>query len=111
MVRLPTDAVIAPEKLTRYLLVKRPVGDKSEFLRQAGYTLDNWQRLEQDIRGQVLIQDAFLIESTEWGDFFEIRTSLVGPNGAILKMRTVWMKEAESGITKFVTLYPDRGRI
>jgi hypothetical protein len=33
--KLPIDALIAPEKLTRYLLVKRAVGDKSEFLKQA----------------------------------------------------------------------------
>jgi hypothetical protein len=44
--KLPTDTQIAPEKLTRYLLVKRPVGDKSEFLKQAAYTLDNPERLE-----------------------------------------------------------------
>jgi len=36
-VKLPIDALIATEKLTKYLLVKRPVGDKSEFLRQAVY--------------------------------------------------------------------------
>ena len=52
--KLVQDAEIAPEKLTRYLLVKRPVGDKSEFLKRAGYALDNWQQLEQDIRQQVL---------------------------------------------------------
>lgn len=36
--KLSQDAEIAPEKLTRYLLVKRSVGDKSEFLKLAGYT-------------------------------------------------------------------------
>jgi hypothetical protein len=33
--KLSQDAEIAREKLTRYLLVKRPVGDKSEFLKRA----------------------------------------------------------------------------
>jgi len=28
-VKLPKDSLIASEKLTKYLLVKRPVGDKS----------------------------------------------------------------------------------
>ena len=37
--KLSQDAEIAPEKLTRYLLVKRAVGDKSEFLKLAGYIL------------------------------------------------------------------------
>ena len=105
---LPSDALIAPEKLTKYLLVKRPVGDKSEFLKQARYTLDNWQRLEQDIREQILSQDATPIEQTVYGELFEIRASLIGPNGVSLAVRTVWIREAESRITKFVTLYPDR---
>jgi hypothetical protein len=35
--KLSQDAEFAPEKLTRYLLVKRAVGDKSEFPKLAGY--------------------------------------------------------------------------
>ena len=65
-VNLPTDAEIAAEKLTRYLLVKRPVGDKSEFLKQAGYTLDNWRKLEQDIRRQILSKEAVPTEQTPY---------------------------------------------
>jgi hypothetical protein len=38
--KLPGDAIIFREKLTHYLLVKRPVGDKSGFLKQAGYTAE-----------------------------------------------------------------------
>ena len=108
--KLPTDAEIAHEKLTRYLLVKRPVGDKSAFLRQAGYTLDNWQQLEQDIRQQILSKEATSTEQTRYGEYFEIIAPLTGPNGAVLKLKTVWMKESRSGITKFITLYPDKGR-
>lgn len=107
--KLPSNALIASEKLTKYLLVKRPVGDKSEFLKQAGYTLDNWQRLEQDIRLQILSKDAVPIEQTEYGELFEIEASLVGPNGVAVNMRTIWMRESGSGLTKFITLYPDRG--
>ncbi len=107
-VKLPRDALIAAEKLTRYLLVKRPVGDKSEFLKHAGYTLENWQHLEQDLREQMLSRDAVLIERTGHGELFEIRGSLVGPNGVALGVRTVWMRERDSGIAKFITLYPDK---
>ena len=108
--KLPSDALIASEKLTKYLLVKRPVGDKSEFLKQAGYALDNWQRLEQDIRQQILSKDAVPIEQTEHGELFEIQAPLVGPNGVVLGLRTIWIRESGSGLTKFITLYPDRGR-
>ena len=108
--KLPADAQIAPAKLTGYLLVKRPVGDKSQFLRQAGYTLDNWDILEQDIRQQILTEEATSTEQARYGEYFEIRASLSGPNGVTLKVKTVWMKESRSGITKFITLYPDKGR-
>lgn len=108
--KMPSDALIATEKLTKYLLVKWPVGDKSEFLGRAGYTLDNWRQLEQDIRQQILSQEAVPIEQTRYGEYFEIRTSLTGPNGVALNVRTVWMRESSSGVTKFITLYPDRGR-
>jgi len=110
-VKLPSNSLIATQKLTKYLLVKRPVGDKSEFLKQAGYTLNNWRQLEQDIRLQILSKDATPIERTEYGELFEIRASLTGPNGVTLDLRTIWMQESRSGITKFVTLYPDRGRM
>ncbi len=108
--KLPGDALIASEKLTKYLLVKRPVGDKSEILKQAGYTVNNWSRLEQDIRDQILTKDAVSIERTPYGELFEIRGPLTGPNGQTLRLRTAWMRESETGITKFITLYPDKGR-
>ena len=108
--KLPSDALIATDKFTKYLLVKRPVGDKSEFLSQAGYTLDNWQELGQDIRQQILSQEAVPIEQTRYGEYFEIRASLRGPNGVALNVRTVWMRESSSGVAKFITLYPDKRR-
>lgn len=109
--KLPDDTLIASEKLTKYLLVKRVVGDKSEFLRQAGYTIDNWEQLEQDIRLQVLTKEAVSVEQTVYGEAFEIRASLIGPNGVPLTVRTIWMQESQSGITKFITLYPDKERV
>jgi hypothetical protein len=74
--KLPADTQIAREKLTSYLLVKRPIGDKSESLKQAGYTLDNPQRLEEDIRKQILTQNAVSIEKAKYGELFEIQGSL-----------------------------------
>jgi hypothetical protein len=110
VVELPRDAVIAPEKLTRYLLVKRTVDDKSQFLQQAAYVLDNWEQLEQGLRLQVLPREATLIEQTVYGNIFEIRSSLTGPNGKTLFVNTIWMNELRSGAIKFITLYPDKGK-
>jgi len=39
--KLPADAIIAAEKVTRYLLVSQTRGDKSAFLARGGYTIEN----------------------------------------------------------------------
>jgi len=74
--KLPVNTIIPREKLTQYLLVKRPVGDKSGFLKQAGYTVDNWGQLESDLRQQVLSKDAVSMEQTAYGELFEILAKL-----------------------------------
>lgn len=107
MVFLPEDAIIAEEKLTNYLLVPLPKDDKSQFLARAGYTLDNWQQLEQDLRTQVLTQPAEQIEVNRYGEKYVIRACLRGSNGVELNILTIWM--VANGTTKFVTLVPDKG--
>ena len=104
--KLPLDATIAKEKLTEYLLRKLPENDKSGFLMVAGYNLDAWERLEADIRHQLLPLDAEFVETTEYGDKYRIRGSLTGPNGRELHVVSIWMREEATGLTKYVTLYP-----
>jgi hypothetical protein len=106
--KLPDDAVIAPEKLTRYLLVRQPRGDKSAFLKRAGYTLENSDQLLRDLRTQLLPIDATPLHSTTFGEFYELRGMLTGPNGVTLRVRSIWMEEKLSGVTKFITLIPER---
>ena len=50
MATLDRNAVIVKAKLTDYLLVPLAKDDKSQFLAQAGYTIENWQQLERDLR-------------------------------------------------------------
>lgn len=64
---LSQDAIIAEEKLTKYLLVLLPKDDKSKFLARAEYTLSNWPLLEQDLRSQVLTQPAEFMEVNHYG--------------------------------------------
>lgn len=108
--RLPVDTTITEDKLLRYLLLPQVRGDKSAFLSQAGYRLENANQLLQDLRTQLLPLDAVQLESNKFGRYHEIRGSLTGPNGATLVVRTIGMTEHLSGITKFVTLIPDRRR-
>jgi hypothetical protein len=108
--KLPSDSLIAGSKITRYLLVWQPRGDKFRFLQLAGYDSSRPEQLIHDIRVQVLASDAVTTELTEHGQFYEISCPLTGPNGRILHIRTIWMKEHLSGHTKFITLIPERSR-
>lgn len=101
---LPADSTIAPEKLTKYLLVLLPKDDKSQFLQKAGYTLENWQQLEADLRSQVLTQPAIFMEETIYGSKYAIETTLRGVNGLEIEIITIWMVANQQA--KFVTLIP-----
>jgi len=108
--KLPEETVIAQEKLTKYLLVVRKRNDKSNWFANAGYTLENWKVLKNDLREQILSIDATPTENTKYGQTHEIRGKLVGPNGKSLSVRTVWMTERATGETKLITMYPDKRR-
>jgi hypothetical protein len=56
---------------------------------------------------QILNQDATALETTSYGQLYEIWAQLVGPSGRTLRVRTIWMTEYLSGATKFITLIPD----
>ena len=99
------------EKVTLYLLVPQARGDKSGFLERAGYTLESAEQMLRDLRAQLLPLDAAPGKSNKFGQYYEIRGNLTGPNGVILAVRAIWMTEHLSGITKFVTLLPDKRRI
>ncbi|MCK8603175.1 DUF6883 domain-containing protein [Desulfoferrobacter suflitae] len=108
--RLSRDALISTEKLTKYLLTPRKRNDKSKWLSQAGYIRDNWEILEDDLRNQILPRDALLTEKSPYGDLYEITGELMGPNGRSLAVCTIWMIERATNITKFITMYPDKGK-
>lgn len=108
--RLPLNAIISERKVKEYLLSYRNRSDKSKWLESAGYESENWKRLEQDIRMQLLIREAVLVQRNEFGDVYEITGNLNGPNGKSLFVRSIWMNEYGSKLTKFITMYPFRDR-
>ena len=109
--KLPPNTVIPIEKATRYLLVPQARSDKSAFLQRAGYSLENAEQLLRDLRMQVLPLKATPLQSNQFGQYYEIRGELAGPNGRRLTVRTIWITERLSGATRFVTLLPDKRRM
>src|SRR5207249_4985615 len=106
-VRIPPDAILAPEKISGYLLVPKPRNDKSRYLARAGFTADNPDALASQIRRLTGASDPVSVRTTGFGEFFEIRGELVGPAAVVLSVILVWLKRTD-GVFSFVTLVPDK---
>lgn len=102
-------AVIAPEKLTAYLLVQRPDNDKSRFLARAGFTTENSIDLLIALRRLVETGDATEDGISDYGTFYRVDGRLIGPLGSVLDVTTIWMRRLDDSL-HFVTLKPSRGR-
>jgi hypothetical protein len=101
-------AVIAPTKIRDYLLsTLHPVGRfKAPFFASLGYTVANWQRLEQDMLGLAVSGDAEPGRESPYGQKYEIRGTLNGPSGRSARVLTVWIVRFESNVPQFVTAFP-----
>lgn len=101
------NAIISPDKIKRYLLVPKKRNDKSRWLAQAGYKLEIWHILKQDLKEQLSGIKAVATDMTPYGQLFEVKGEIIGPNGHLLRVCTIWMEERETNRTKFITMYPD----
>jgi hypothetical protein len=106
--RIPADAIIPREKLTRYLLVPRPWDDKSRFLGQAGFSLTDPDTLDEAIRRVAANFDAVEDGTNYYGTFFRVEGDLDGPNGRTLHVVLIWLQWKLDGTFHFVTLKPRR---
>lgn len=97
---------IAERKLTHYLLVHRDSDDKSNYLSLGGYTVSSWQVLEQDLLSLAASGDAKFERADGYGTLYSVTGYVKGPNGRILSVKTIWMRDSDEEITKFITLYP-----
>ncbi len=105
--RIPSDAIITPDKLTKYLLVYQEDSDKSLFLARAGFTSENPDALENAIRKIIAENDAIHDRTNKFGDYYEVEGELIGVNGVNLGVVTIWIVRIEDkDIYRFVTLIP-----
>jgi hypothetical protein len=107
--KIPVDAVIPDEKLTKYLLIPRPWDDKSRYLGQAGFSLANFEELRVAILAATATSEAISDGDNEYGEFLRVECHLVGPNGMSLPVVLIWLKWYLDGTIHFVTLKPNRG--
>ena len=106
--RIPADAIIPEEKLTRYLLILKARDDKSKFLAQAGFTQENPEELLTAIRLLAELAEAVEDGSNEYGEFYRVEGNLPDRNGGNLAVVTIWIKWYIDGSFHFVTLKPQK---
>ena len=101
-------AIIEPAKLRDYLLSREhPVGRfKVRFFESMGFTRSRWELLESALRGQHLGGDASPTTASEYGQKYEIRAILVGPDGRAAPVVSVWIVRRDEDVPRFVTAYP-----
>lgn len=104
---IPADAEIATEKLTHYLLVPKPLDDKSKFLMRAGFTAANPQALDAAIRSLAASAVASEDGRNEYGIFWRVEGLLVGPD-CELPVVAIWLQWHVDGRFRFITLKPAR---
>jgi hypothetical protein len=106
--KIPSDAIIASEKITHYLLTPREQDDKSKFLAQAGFTQDNPELLKAAIRQLADLTPAIQDRDNEYGVFYRVTGELTGLNRRNLAVITVWLQRAIDGKFQFITLKPNK---
>jgi hypothetical protein len=101
-------AVIAPAKIQNYLLsTTHPIGRfKEPFFANLGYTVANWQKLEQDLLALAASGEAEPGRASPYGQKYEIHGTLNGPSGKSARVLTVWIVRFGSDVPQFVTAYP-----
>lgn len=107
-VKIPPDAIIPDEKLTRYLLVPREQDNKSKFLEQAGFTADNPEQLKLAIRQLADRIEALENRNNEYGIFYRVEGQLTGANDSNLSVITIWLNRKVDGKFQFITLKPKK---
>jgi hypothetical protein len=105
-VNISTEAIIPDDKLTRYLLVYKARNDKSKFLAQAGFTLQNPEALRSALQTLIATHEAIADITNEYGNFYQVSGIITGTNGISLSVITIWLKRQANSNFQFITLKP-----
>lgn len=106
--KIPDNAVIPEEKLTRYLFVPRLKDDKSKYLAQAGFTQANPEDLLTAIRQLITDNEAVEDNINQYGTFYTVEGNLQGTNNCNLAVITVWLQSKYDSSFRFITLKPKK---
>jgi len=100
-------AVIARAKLKNYLLNPSKSNGKAAFFKSLGYNMQNFRRLEKDIRKGIAETDAVMYIENRYGHnvkVYNINLSLGIDRKAVVL--TSWQVDDGSTIPRFITAFP-----
>jgi len=102
-------AIIEKSKITDYLLNinHQRGGSKAKMLINYGYSLENWQQLESDIRKFHLNAEVSIIKETPYGTRYEIISEILTPIHKPLLMKTVWQIDKGTELPRLITMIPN----
>ena len=101
-------AIIAPEKLTAYLLnVSHKRGAaKARLLLGVGYRSDAPHLLASDLRAQHLSLEVTRTHENPYGVVYEIEGPIKTPSGRSVRFCSVWQVDTGTDVPRFITMYP-----
>jgi hypothetical protein len=99
---------IDPAKIADYLLSSsHPTGRfKAHVFRVLGYSPEQWQRLDADLRQLVRSGACAPGRPTAYGQKWEVSGSVVGPSGRSARLVTVWLVAPRSDLPRLITAFP-----
>jgi hypothetical protein len=101
-------AIIAPEKITAYLLnvSHKRGGPKARLLLSLGYRPDDRRRLESDLRTQHLSLDVTRTSENAYGVVYEVEGPIRTPGGKNVRFCSIWQVDTGTDVPRFITMYP-----
>jgi len=108
--RIPNadKAIIAPEKLTSYLLNPDHTrgSTKARMLITCGYRAEACEVLEADLRQHHLTADFRKTKETPYGLRYVIRAILPTPSGRRVEFQSIWQIDDGTDVPRLITMYP-----
>jgi hypothetical protein len=100
-------AIIAPDKITWYLLnvSHKRGGPKARLLLSVGYRPDDPQRLESDLRTQHLSLDVTRTSENAYSVVYEIEGPIRTPGGRNVRFCSIWQVDTGTDVPRFITMY------
>lgn len=110
--RLPNGdrAVIDSRKIREYLLFpEHPVGRfKAAWFKGLGFTRENWQDLDAELRRIAAEGEAETGKRTAYGQKYAVRATITGPAGRVAEVLSIWIILDGKDVPRFVTVFPEK---